>query len=133
MDGSLLVSPWSRNLQHLKYLVGTVRNLGGHSHEIGGVSDHVHLLLSLKPTQMISKVMQEVKKSSSKWVHDELHIPGFAWQDGYAAFTVSVSVMPKVLAYVQNQEEHHRTRTFREELEELLTKSGVVFDPKYLD
>jgi putative transposase len=116
-----------------EYLGGTVRNLGGHSHETGGVADHVHLLVSLKPTQMISKVMQEVKKSSSMWVHDELRISGFAWQDGYAAFTVSASVLPKVLSYVQNQEEHHRTRTFREELEELLTKSGVVFDPKYLD
>ncbi len=110
-----------------------IRNMGGVSHEIGGVADHVHLLVSLKPTHMLSKVMQEVKKASSVWVHDELRIPGFAWQDGYAAFTVSASALPKVIAYVKNQEEHHRTKSFREELEEMLMKSGVVFDPKYLD
>ena len=116
-----------------EYLGGMIRNMGGVSHEIGGVADHVHLLVSLKPTHMLSKVMQEVKKASSVWVHDELRIPGFAWQDGYAAFTVSASALPKVIAYVKNQEEHHRTKSFRQELEEMLTKSGVVFDPKYLD
>ena len=70
--------------------------LSGHSHEIGGVAVHVHLLVSLKPTQMISKVVQEVKKSSSAWVHDKVRVPGFAWQDGYAAFTVSASALSKV-------------------------------------
>lgn len=116
-----------------EYLGGCMRNLGGHSHEVGGVSDHVHLVFSLKPTQMISKVMQEIKKSSSAWVHDELRIPGFAWQDGYTAITVSPSALERVIAYVSNQEEHHRTKAFREEMEEFLSKSGVAFDPKYLD
>jgi REP element-mobilizing transposase RayT len=116
-----------------EYLGGMIRNMDGYSHEIGGVADNVHLLVSLKPTHMISKFMQEVKKTSSAWVHDELRIPGFAWQDGYAAFTVSASALPKVIAYVKNQEEHHRTKSFRKELEEMLTKSGVAFDPKYLD
>ena len=116
-----------------EYLGGMIRIMGGVSNEIGGVADHVHLLVSLKPTHMLSKVMQEVKKASSVWVHDELRIPGFAWQDGYAAFTVSASALPKVIAYVKKQEEHHRTKSFREALEEMLMKSGVVFDPKYLD
>ncbi|MCE9518628.1 MAG: transposase [Verrucomicrobia bacterium] len=74
-----------------------------------------------------------MKKNSSMWVHREMRIPGFAWQDGYAAFTVSASVLPDVMVYVREQEEHHRTRGFREELEMLLMKSGVSFDPKYLD
>ena len=116
-----------------EYLGGTLRGMGGHSHEIGGVADHVHLVVSLKPTHTVSKVLQELKKNSSSWVHDELHIPGFAWQDGYAAFTVSASALPDVVAYARDQEEHHRTRSFREELELLLKKSGVSFDPKYLD
>ena len=74
-----------------------------------------------------------MKKSSSGWVHDELRIQGFAWQDGYAAFTVSASALPRVVAYVRDQEKHHQTMNFREELEMLLRKSGVKFDPKYLD
>ncbi len=116
-----------------EYLGGTIRGLGGYSHEVGGVADHVHLAVSLKPTHTLSKVLQELKKNSSAWVHQEMHIPGFAWQDGYAAFTVSASALPQVLAYVREQEEHHRIRGFREELEMLLKKSRVTFDPKYLD
>ncbi len=116
-----------------EYLGGTIRGLGGHSHEVGGVSDHVHLAVSLKPTHTISKVLQELKKNSSAWIHEELKIPSFAWQDGYAAFTVSASVLPDVVAYVREQEEHHRTRSFREELEMMLKKSGVSFDQGYLD
>lgn len=116
-----------------EYLGGTIRGMGGHSHEVGGVSDHVHLVVSLKPTHAISKVLQELKKNASVWVHQEMHIPGFAWQDGYAAFTVSASVLPDVVSYVRGQEEHHRSRSFREEVELLLKKSGVSFDPRYLD
>ncbi len=82
---------------------------------------------------MIAKVLQEVKKASSVWVHEEMHVPEFAWQDGYAAFTVSASALPEVVAYVHGQEEHHRTRGFKEELEIMLRKSGVSFDPKYLE
>ena len=116
-----------------EYLGGTIRGMGAHSHEVGGVSDHVHLAISLKPTHMISKVLQELKKNSSAWVHNELQIPGFAWQDGYAAFTVSASALPDVVAYVREQESHHRTRSYLGELEKLLKKSGVSFDPKYLE
>ena len=116
-----------------EYLGGTLRGLGAHSHEVGGVADHVHLVVSLKPTHMIAKVLQELKKASSVWIHEEACVPDFAWQDGYAAFTVSASVLPEVLAYVHGQEEHHRRRTFREELEIMLKKSGVSFDPKYLE
>ena len=81
----------------------------------------------------MSKVLQELKKASSAWVHHELRIPGFAWQDGYTALTVSASVLPKLVAYVANQEPHHRRKGFREEMEEFLRKAGVKFDPKYLD
>jgi REP element-mobilizing transposase RayT len=132
----IVFEPWiTKEWRHrlFEYLGGTIRGMGGHSHEVGGVFDHVHLAISLKPTHTISKVLQELKKNSSVWVHEEMRIPGFAWQDGYAAFTVSASVLPDVTAYVREQEEHHRTRSFREELERLLKKSGVSFDPKYLD
>jgi putative transposase len=116
-----------------EYLGGTVRGLGGHPHQIGGVADHVHLAVGLKPTHSISKVLQDLKKSSSAWIHDELRVPGFAWQDGYTALTVSASVLPKLVEYIVNQEPHPRRKTFREEMEEFLRKAGVKFDPKYID
>lgn len=126
-----ITKEWRSRL--FEYLGGTLRGLGGHPHEVGGVSDHVHIVASLKPMHAISKVLQDLKKNSSVWVHKEMHIPGFAWQDGYAAFTVSASVLPNVIAYARDQEAHHRTRSFREELEMMLKKSGVGFEPKYLD
>ena len=115
------------------YLATVLANLNSPAVLINSVADHVHLVVSLKPTHMISKVLQELKKASSVWVHEEMHVPEFAWQDGYAAFTVSASVLPEVVAYVRGQEEHHRTRSFREELEIMLKKSGVNFEPKYLE
>ncbi|MDB6003231.1 MAG: Transposase like protein [Prosthecobacter sp.] len=122
---------WRQRL--FEYLGGAQRGMDAHSHEVGGVADHVHLVFSLKPTHMISKVLQELKKASSGWVHEEMHVSEFAWQDGYAAFTVSASALPEVVAYVRGQEEHHRTRSFREELEIMLRKSGVSYEPKYLE
>jgi REP element-mobilizing transposase RayT len=115
-----------------EYLGGTIRGLGGHPHQIGGVADHVHLAVGLKPTHSVSKVLQELKKASSAWVHHELRLPAFAWQDGYTALTVSASVLPKIVDCVANQEPRHRRKTVREELEEFLRKAGVKYDPKYL-
>ena len=77
--------------------------------------------------------MRELKKASSAWVHDELQVRLFAWQEGYAAFAVSASAVTEVQCYIQNQEEHHRQRSSREEIELLLKRSGVAYDPKYLD
>jgi hypothetical protein len=76
--------------------------------------------------------MREVKASSSRWVHEEIRIPQFAWQEGYGAFTVSASLLETVRDYIVRQEEHHRTRSFQEEYREFLEKSGVAFDAKYL-
>ena len=76
--------------------------------------------------------MRELKKSSSAWAK-ESKCRDFQWQEGYAAFTVSASAIKTVQRYIANQEEHHRVRSFREELVELLDKSGVAYDPRYLD
>ncbi len=75
-----------------EYRGGTLLGLDAHSHEVGGVADHVHLVVSMKPTQMIAKVLQELKIAASAWVHEEMQVPEFASQDGYAAFTVSASL-----------------------------------------
>ena len=77
-------------------------------------------------------MLRELKAVSSGWVHDEIGVPGFAWQEGYGAFTVSASQRDAVRHYIEQQAEHHRTRTFREEYLELLHRSGVKFDERYL-
>ena len=77
--------------------------------------------------------MRELKKAASVWVHEEIGLQEFAWQEGYAAFTVTATARPAVKSYIANQEEHHRSKTFREELIEALNKAGVEFDERYLD
>jgi putative transposase len=116
-----------------EYIGGTIRGLDGHSHIVGGVEDHVHVLAGLRATRALADVVREIKKCSSLWIHEELRYPGFAWQAGYAAFTVGPRDLPSVMRYIANQEEHHRVRSFREELVDFLSRAGVEYDPRYLD
>ena len=116
-----------------EYLGGTIDGLGGVSQRIGGIQDHVHLLVGLKATHCLSDFMRELKKAGSIWVHDEIRDRKFAWQEGYAAFTVSPTARTAVMRYISNQETHHCKKTFREELVDLLKKAGVEYDPAYLD
>lgn len=127
----LLAPEWRARLHD--YLGGTVRGSGGYSQGVGGVADHVHLLVGLKATHCLSDFMRELKKASSSWVHEEVGLGAFAWQEGYAAFSVSPTAREGVKHYIANQEEHHRVKTFREELVELLNKAGIEYDPNYLD
>ena len=115
------------------YLGGTIRGLGGYPEGIGGVADHVHLLVGLKATHCLADVLRELKKASSAWAHEEIGLRVFAWQEGYAAFTVSATSREAVRHYIAKQEEHHRVKSFREELVEMLNKAGVEYDAKYLD
>ena len=116
-----------------EYLGGTISGLGGFPQGIGGVADHVHLLIGLKSTHCLADVLRELKKASSVWVHEQIGFRPFAWQEGYAAFTVSATAREAVRKYIANQEEHHRVRSFREELIDMLYKAGIEYDPKYLD
>ena len=116
-----------------EYMGGTIRGLGGFPQGIGGVADHVHLLIGLKATHCLADVLRDIKKAASVWVHDEIRVRDFAWQEGYAAFTVSATARDAVKHYIANQEEHHRTKSFREELIGMLEKAGIEYDPKYLD
>jgi REP element-mobilizing transposase RayT len=122
---------WRQNLH--KYLAGTVSGLGGRCEIVGGTADHVHLLVELRATHTLSNFMRELKRASSTWVHSDMSQSEFAWQEGYAAFTVSASVIDEVRRYIENQEEHHRERDFLEELRIMLRRSGVKFDERYLD
>lgn len=116
-----------------EYLGGTIRGLAGVPQGIGGIEDHVHLLVGLKPKHCIPDFMRELKKASSKWIHETINQAEFAWQDGYAIFSISATSRERVKKYIANQREHHRNKPFREELVELLEQAGVEYDPKYLD
>ena len=126
------IAPEWRDRLH-EYMGGSIRGFGGVSEIVGGTSDHVHLLVRLRATHALADVMRELKKTSSAWVHEQIGDASFAWQEGYAAFTVSATARDGVRRYIANQEEHHRLRSFLEELVALLDKAGVEYDPKYLD
>ena len=115
------------------YLGGIAKQNGIKPACIGGVADHVHLLLSLPTTIAVTKAIQLIKGVASAWVHDtfrELH--NFAWQEGYGAFRVSVSHLSETVEYIKNQAEYHRTRTFQEEYLAFLKKHNLQFEEKYL-
>jgi putative transposase len=114
------------------YLGGIVRELHGSPIVINGTHDHVHLLLRFPPTIALADAIRVVKTNSSKWVHEEKRRAKFAWQSGYSAFSVSESGVPAVVKYIDQQEEHHRKKTFAEEYIEFLEKHGVSYDPRYV-
>jgi putative transposase len=126
IDGS-----WQDRLH--QYLGGTLVRRGGIAEGVGGIEDHVHMLMGLKATHCLADVIRELKKASSTWVHDEIGLRSFAWQEGYAAFTVSAPARMGVKTYIDRQVEHHRVKSFREELVALLEKAGIEYDPRHLD
>lgn len=113
------------------YLGGIIREMNGVAETVGGVTDHVHLLASLRPMHCIANVMRDLKKDSSNWVKQNFD-RNFAWQEGYAAFTVSPSATDAVRNYIAHQEAHHGKHSFVDELKELLGKARVEYEEKYL-
>jgi len=100
---------------------------------IGGVADHVHLLLSLPATMPVSKAMQLIKGGSSKWVHETFPDQRlFAWKTKHGSFSVSASQLDKIINYIETQEAHHRKMSFQEEFIELLKKHKISYDERYL-
>lgn len=116
-----------------EYIAGVLRKRDSHLILGGGVEDHVHLLVSLSREAKLSEVVRDVKSASSGWIHENINgEKTFAWQAGYAAFSVSQSSLEDVKNYIANQEEHHQTRTYREELKAFLVKHGIEFKEEYL-
>lgn len=100
---------------------------------IGGVADHIHILMSLPTTVSVAKAVQLVKGNSSKWVHEAFPAQrSFEWQKGFAAFSVSVSHISQTVTYIKNQAEHHRTKSFMEEYLSFLKKHHIDYDERYL-
>lgn len=116
------------------YLGGIARQNGIRALAIGGVADHVHILLGMPASMSISKATQLLKGNSSKWIHETFSaLRAFAWQEGYASFSISISGIEETRAYIRNQEEHHRIRTYREEVIAFLQRHGMPFDDAMID
>lgn len=115
------------------FIGGIVRAERGTLYDIGGIEDHVHLYLRWRPDGAISDLMRTVKSRSSKWIHESFPALGaFAWQEGYAVFSVSQSQEEGVKKYIAEQHEHHRKEDFMAELLRLLRKHEIEFDEQYV-
>lgn len=115
-----------------EYIVGILDNLGCPSIQTGGMEDHVHVLCVLGRTITQADLLQEVKRSSSKWMKAEGWVADFAWQAGYGAFSVGESQVEVVKRYIQDQERHHRKMTFQEEYRKFLERYKVAYDERYV-
>ena len=115
------------------YMAGVLQNIGCEPILIGGVEDHVHILCNLSRTVAIAGLVEEAKKSPSKWMKEQgSAYADFFWQGGYGAFSVSQSNVEKVREYVAGQEEHHRKVSFQDEFRALCRKHGVEIDERYV-
>jgi putative transposase len=116
-----------------KYVAGICRELKCPSHKIGAADDHIHIACSLSRTIAISKLVEEIKSSSSKWIKTKGdRYREFAWQNGYGAFSIGQSQLSDLCDYIANQREHHRRSTFQEEFRALLAKYNIEFDERYV-
>lgn len=131
-DRAPVLDPTVRPALHA-YLATVVRNVDCECYRVGGVEDHVHLAIRLSRTLTIAKLIEQLKTASSKWLKTQSpSLTNFAWQRGYGAFSVGPSELEALLHYIENQEEHHRTRTFQEEYRNFLTQHGIEFDERYV-
>ena len=112
------------------YMLGIANNLKIKTLAVGGTTNHIHALVGLPTTMSVAEAVQKLKANSSRWLGEQG--VKFQWQDGYGAFSVSPSLLNTVKAYIRNQEEHHRKRSFEEELRALLDKSGIAYDAERL-
>jgi putative transposase len=111
------------------YLGGIAKQNKIKAMAIGGISDHVHMLIALPASPSLAKALQLLKGNSSKWIHETFpQLRGFEWQEGYGAFSISISGIDETTAYIRNQTEHHRIRSFREEFATILRRHGFEHD-----
>jgi len=116
-----------------RYLGGIVNEKGGRALCVGGVADHVHLLVVMPKTSTVADLVRDLKRASSIWIKGRFPaLVGFAWQGGYGAFSVGQKESEVVMAYIQGQEEHHKKRSFQEEYRAFLVKYGIAHDERYV-
>ena len=127
----LIQKEWKDELY--KYTTGIIQKNDHKLLAINGVADHIHIFLGMRPAQSLSELMQDVKANSSKWINEKKFINDkFEWQEGYGAFSYSRSQISKVIAYIENQKEHHRKTTFLEEYKNFLEKFEIDYDERYI-
>ena len=128
---SLIQHAWEAELY--KYITGIIQNRDQKVIAINGVSDHIHILIGMKPTCCLSDLVREVKKSSNTFVKEKGFCKGvFQWQEGFGAFSYSHSALDNVIAYIDNQKEHHRKKSFKEEYKGFLTKFQLKYKDEFL-
>lgn len=128
---NLIHSTWEDELY--KYITGIVQNKGQKMLAINGMPNHLHILIGMKPNCNLSDLVREIKKSSTTFIKENKFTPyKFEWQSGYGAFSYSHSALDNVIAYISNQKEHHKKRTFKEEYIEFLNKYEVDYKLEYL-
>lgn len=128
---NLITKSWKEKLY--QYITGIITNKNQKLMVINGMSDHLHILIGLKPDCNLSDLIRDVKANSSKWVNENKWVMGkFEWQTGFGAFSVGQSQIQTVVKYILNQEEHHRKKTFREEYMEFLNVYQIEFKPEYI-
>jgi putative transposase len=128
---SLIKAEWKEEL--FKYITGILNNQKTKLIAIGGVEDHIHILFGMNPTIALSDVVREVKASSSKFINEEKFVRGkFYWQEGFGAFSYSRSQIDAVAKYILNQEQHHSSKSFKDEYVALLNRFEVEYDDRYL-
>ena len=126
------LDPDTRQKLHA-YLATVARNAGCEAYRVGGVADHVHLAIRFSRTLTIADLVEELKTSSSKWLKTQSpELAPFSWQRGYGAYSIRPSDLDALRAYIDGQEEHHRTRTFQDEYRAVLSKYGIEFDERYV-
>ena len=128
---SLISKQWEEELY--KYITGIISNKGQKLIAINGMSDHIHILIGMKPSCCLSDLVREIKKSSNAFINEKKFTNfKFEWQKGYGAFSYSHSSLDNVIAYIQNQKEHHKNKSFREEYIDFLKKFEVEYKDEYL-
>lgn len=128
---SLIQDSWEEELY--KYITGIVQNKGQKMLAINGMSDHIHILIGMRPSCNLSDLVREIKKSSNGFINEKKFCPfKFEWQEGYGAFSYSHSALDNVIGYIANQKEHHHKKSFREEYVDFLKKFEVEFKEEYL-
>lgn len=128
---NLLGEDWREDL--FKYMGGIVNAKGQKIFAVGGVADHVHLLVSIKPSISISDLVRDVKSNSSKWINEHGFVKGrFQWQEGFGGFSCSKTHLDSTIEYIRNQILHHRLKSFKEEYIDFLNEYKIDYDDKFL-
>ena len=116
-----------------KYITGIIQNKKHKLITINGISNHIHFLIGLNPSEALSELVKEVKRCSTNFINEQKWLRSkFSWQKGFGGFSYSRSQLDKVVKYIENQEVHHKKRTFGEEYIEMLKKFNIKFDDKYI-